>query len=92
MLKDITHVQALPNHHLHLQFEDGIEGNIDLTQIITFSGIFAPLQDPTYFATVQVNPEVGTIFWDNGADLDPDVLYAIITNQPIPNYTNLQHI
>jgi hypothetical protein len=91
MLKDITHVQALPNHHLHLQFEDGIEGNIDLTQIITFSGIFAPLQDPTYFATVQVNPEVGTIFWDNGADLDPDVLYAIITNQPMPNYTNLQH-
>jgi hypothetical protein len=92
MLKDITHVQALPNHHLHLRFEDGIEGTISLTQIITFSGIFAPLQDPAYFATVQVNPEVGTIFWDNGADLDPDVLYAIITNQPIPNYANLQQV
>jgi hypothetical protein len=92
MLKDIIHVQALPNHQLHLQFEDGIAGTIDLTQIITFSGIFAPLQDPPYFATVQVNPEVGTISWDNGADLDPDVLYAIITNQPIPNYANLQQV
>jgi hypothetical protein len=50
------------------------------------------LQDPAYFATVQVNPEVGTIFWDNGADLDPDVLYAIIAHQPIPDYGNLQQV
>ena len=90
MLKDITHVQPLPHHHLHLRFEDNIEGTIDLTQFITFSGIFAPLQDPAYFATVQVNSELGTIVWDNGADLDPDVLYSIITQQPIPNFTILQ--
>jgi Protein of unknown function (DUF2442) len=90
MLKDITHVQPLPNYQLHLRFEDNIEGTIDLTQIIPFSGIFAPLQDPLYFATVQVNPELGTIVWENGADLDPDVLYAIITQQPIPNLTTLQ--
>ena len=77
MLKDIIHVQALPNHQLHLRFEDNIEGTIDLTQIIPFSGIFAPLQDPLYFATVQVNPELGTIVWANGADLDPDVLCSI---------------
>ena len=90
MLKDIIHVQALPDHRLHLRFEDNIEGTIDLTQIIAFSGIFAPLQDPLYFATVQVNPELGTIVWANGADLDPDVLYSIITQQPIPNFTALQ--
>ena len=28
MLKDIIHVQALPNHQLHLRFEDNIEGTI----------------------------------------------------------------
>ena len=90
MLKDIIHVHALPLYRLYLRFEDGIEGPIDLTQIIPFVGIFAPLQDPTYFATVQVNPELGTIFWDNGADLAPDVLYAIVTQQPIPDYSILQ--
>ncbi len=90
MLKDITHVQPLPNYQLHLRFEDNIEGTVDFTQIIPFSGIFAPLQDPLYFATVQVNPELGTIVWENGADLDPDVLYAIITQQCIPNLTALQ--
>jgi hypothetical protein len=90
MLKDIIHVQVLPNYHLHLRFEDDIEGTIDLTQLIPFSGIFAPLKDPIYFATVQVNPELGTIVWGNGADLDPDVLYAIITKQPIPDFAALQ--
>jgi len=25
-------------------------------------------------------------YWDNGADLDPDVLYAVVTGQAIPNY------
>jgi hypothetical protein len=35
---------------------------------------------------VQVNPEIGTISWSNEADLDPDVLYSIVTGQSIPNY------
>ena len=63
-----------------------MEGTIDLNQIIEFSGVFAALRDPDYFATVQVDPEIGTIVWANGADLDPDVLYAIVTQQTIPDY------
>jgi Protein of unknown function (DUF2442) len=91
MLKDIISAQAIHPHQIHLRFEDGIEGTIDLTQIIEFSGIFAPLQAPDYFATLQVNPEIGTITWSNGADLDPDVLYAIVTQQPIPDYSALEN-
>lgn len=87
MLKDIVSVQPLASHRLHLRFEDGVDGIINVSELIPFSGIFAPLADPTYFATVQVNPEFGTIVWDNGADLDPDVLYSLITNQSIPDYT-----
>jgi hypothetical protein len=41
-------------------------------------------------ATVQVNSEIGTITWSNGADLDPDVLYAIVTQQPMPDYSALE--
>jgi hypothetical protein len=86
MLKDILSVQAIQPHQLYLQFEDGVEGTIHLNQIIEFSGVFAALRDPDYFATVQLDPEIGTIGWQNGADLDPDVLYSIVTQQLIPNY------
>jgi Protein of unknown function (DUF2442) len=86
VLKDIIAVQPLENYQLHLRFEDDIEGIVDISQLIEFRGIFAPLQDPAYFATVTVNPEIGTLVWDCGADLDPDVLYAIASQQPIPAY------
>ena len=83
MLKDICSVQPLENYQLHLKFEDNQEGVVDISQLIEFTGIFAPLQDLTYFNQVKLNPEWGTIYWENGADLDPDVLYSIVTNQPI---------
>ncbi len=89
MLKDVVSAQPLDSYRIHLRFEDGIEGVIDVSDLIQFSGIFAPLADPTYFATVQVNPEFGTLVWENGADLDPDVLYSIVSGQPIPNYAQL---
>jgi Protein of unknown function (DUF2442) len=87
MLKDIVVVKPLEGHQLFLRFEDGIEGVIDISQLISFSGIFAPLKDTAYFAQVQIHPELGTIVWQNGADLDPDVLYAIIARSPIPDYS-----
>ena len=65
-------------HLLYLKFEDGKEGIVDISQLIEFTGIFAKLQDINYFKTVKLNPEWGTIYWENGADLDPDVLYSIV--------------
>jgi hypothetical protein len=35
-----------------------------------------PLQDPAYFGQVRVDPELGTVVWPNGYDLDPDVLHG----------------
>ncbi len=86
MLQDIIEVQTQENYQLYLKFEDGKEGIIDLSQLIDFTGIFEPLKDLDYFKTVKLNPEWGTIYWENGADLDPDVLYSVITGEPIPNF------
>ncbi|BAU11583.1 molybdopterin-guanine dinucleotide biosynthesis protein A like protein [Leptolyngbya sp. NIES-3755] len=86
MLKDIVAVKPLEQYQLCLRFEDGVEGIVDISKLVSFTGIFTPLQDLNYFATVAVNSEIGTIVWSCGADLDPDVLYAIVSNQPIPAY------
>ena len=48
-----------------------------------FEGVFEPLRDPAYFAQVHVDPDLGTVTWPNGADLDPDVLYGRVTGTPI---------
>jgi hypothetical protein len=78
MLQDIIFVKPLKNYKLYLRFEDNLEGIIDLQQQIKFTGVFEPLKNPDYFAQVKVNPELGTIQWPNGADLDPDILYAAL--------------
>ena len=86
MLKDIVEVWPLDDYRLGLRFEDGAEGVVDVAQIVRFEGVFAPLRDRAKFLEVRVNREVGTIAWPNGADLDPDVLYALITGEPIPQF------
>jgi hypothetical protein len=83
MLKDIIEVKPLENYQLYLKFEDNQEGIVDLEQFVEFEGVFNPLKDLDYFRTVKLNPDWGTIYWDNGADLDPDVLYSLVTHQPI---------
>ena len=83
MLKDIIEVKPLNNYQLYLKFEDNQEGIINLEEIIEFVGIFQPLIDLDFFKTVKINPDWGTIYWENGADLDPDVLYSLITNQSL---------
>ena len=89
MLKDIVAVQVLEDYRLQVQFEDGVSGVINVTELVPFTGVFAPLQERNYFIQVRVNPEIGTICWPNDADLDPDVLYSIISGEPIPKFHSL---
>ena len=83
MLKDVVAVKPLGGYRVHLRFEDGLEGELDLGQVIEFTGVFAPLSDEQEFARVTVDADSGTIVWPNGADLDPDVLYAAVSGEPI---------
>lgn len=79
VMHDVTAVKVLTPPCLELRFDDGSIGVVDIGSIIgTFDGVFAPLSDASYFRTVRVAPELGTIVWPNGADLCPDVLYDCV--------------
>ena len=82
-LKDIVTAKAFGDYRLHLKFEDCVEGVVNLEPHLSFRGVFEPLRDPAYFAQVRVHPELGTVLWPNGADLDPEVLYGRVTGTPI---------
>lgn len=86
MLKDVVAVKPLNDFQLHLYFEDGINGVVDVATLVKFQGVFAPLEDSAYFQLVHVNPELGTVVWPNGADLDPDVLYALVSGDSLLDF------
>lgn len=91
MLKDVTSVTPLDGYRLRLRFEDGAEGDVDISELVRFIGVFAPLQERSVFADVRVDPELGTIVWPNGADLDPAVLHSHITGSPLPGADRGRH-
>ncbi len=83
MLRDIIEAKAMGGHRLYLRFEDGVDGEIDLKKLVELKGVFEALQDPREVAKVRVDADSGTVCWPNGADLDPDVLYAELSGKPI---------
>jgi len=79
MLGDVVAVKASGGSRLWLRFDDGVEGEVDVSRLIAFDGVFEPLRDPRVFSAVSVSQDLGTIVWPNGADLDPMVLYEHVS-------------
>jgi hypothetical protein len=86
MLQDIVAVTPLDGYRLKLRFEDGLEGIVDVARCVPLTGVFAPLLNREEFESVQVNKELGTICWPSGADLDPDVLHALVSREAVPSF------
>ena len=80
MLRDVVAVQPLPEYRLSITFDDGVQGVVNVREMVQFTGVFQPLRDPAFFTQVKVNSELGTVCWPNDADLDSDVLYAKVTD------------
>ena len=66
-------------HRLRIAFEDGISGEIHASDC-TWRGVLEPLRDPTYFARVELDPQLGTLSWPNGADVAPETLHMWVAN------------
>jgi hypothetical protein len=72
----IKAVKPLDGYKVLLHFSSGEQKIVDLEPLL-HGPIFEPIRkDPTYFQTVHVDEESGTIGWDNHADIDPEVLYG----------------
>ena len=59
---------------LRLEFEDGTFQVIDFRPVLR-GELYGPLRDPLLFDQVQLDPEVHTLVWPNGADFDPAILH-----------------
>jgi len=73
-MADVIEVRYVRNHTLWLRFDDGTQGEVDISR--SFKGpVFEPLRDIEYFKQVIVSSDLGTIVWPNGADIAPETLY-----------------
>jgi hypothetical protein len=79
----VTSVEVVGDHRLRLTFEDGAEGEVNLSGW-RWRGVFEPLADPSYFLRVSLDSELGTIVWPNGADLAPETLHAWVVRGLAP--------
>jgi hypothetical protein len=71
-------VRPLPGYRLHVRFNDGLEGEVDLAQEVRSpdAGVFAELADPARLVAVEV--VFGAVTWEGGIDLAPDAMHAEI--------------
>ncbi|MDZ7291613.1 MAG: DUF2442 domain-containing protein [candidate division KSB1 bacterium] len=71
----VKSVEVLNDFRVRLEFTDDTQREIDLEPYL-HGPIFEPIRNnPLLFRSVKVDKRMGTIVWDNGADIDPDVLY-----------------
>lgn len=77
MILHVKKAKYLRGYTIWLQFNDGIEGEVDLSKELD-GEVFGPLQDIERFKSFRVDPVLETIVWENGADLAPEFLYANI--------------
>jgi hypothetical protein len=59
---------------LLVKFDDGKERKIDFKPVL-IGELYGPLHYETMFNQVEIDPEVHTLTWPNGADFDPETLY-----------------
>jgi hypothetical protein len=73
----VTEARYVSGRTIWLRFSDGAEGEVDLSAEI-HGEVFEPLRDVDYFRGFEVNRELGTVVWPNGADFAPEFLRASV--------------
>lgn len=74
----LARVAALSGFRLHVCFNDGSEGTVELAEFIhsTGAGVFAALRDENVFR--QAGILLGAVTWPGDLDLAPDAMYRAI--------------
>jgi len=76
MLYDVIAAEARPGFKIWVRFEDGVEGEVDLSDLAG-RGVFKRwTENPSEFGKASVDPQSGTVTWPGGLDVAPDRLYS----------------
>jgi hypothetical protein len=74
MILHVKEAEYRYDYVIWLRFNDDAEGEVDLTNELE-GEVFSPLKNINKFKSFKVDPILGTIVWENGADIAPEFLY-----------------
>ena len=80
-MNKIVDVKPLDNYRIWLKFEDGTQGEVDLSDLAG-RGVFVAWTDRNIFAAVRVE-EGGGLEWPGEIDMCPDALYLRLTGKTV---------
>lgn len=69
----IVRCKPQENYKLWIQFDDGLEGEVDLKKLAG-KGVFKTWDSVAFFNSVYVDKKTDTVAWGDDLDLDPYVL------------------
>lgn len=75
----IAEVKALLHYRFWLRYADGIEGEVDLSDLAG-KCVFAAWNEREFFESGRID-EWGALAWGDSLDLCPDALYLRITGK-----------
>ncbi|MBI2870838.1 MAG: DUF2442 domain-containing protein [Candidatus Omnitrophica bacterium] len=82
-------IKALPKYKLWIRFEDGVNGEVDLSHLVG-KGVFSVWKDEITFKKVRIG-ERGELVWGADIALCPDSSYIQISGRlPEQVFPNLQ--
>jgi hypothetical protein len=79
MMHTITECRAESNYTLWLKFDDGLEGSVNLGDLVLTESYLA-ISDEATFARVAIDPISSAPTWTGGIKLDPEALYRDLVN------------
>ena len=70
----VVKLEIVGPYTLRVEFDDKTSQTIDFRPVLV-GEMYGPLQDEKLFGQVEIDPEVHTLVWPNGADFDPATLH-----------------
>jgi hypothetical protein len=80
----IFEIKALPDYKLHIKYNNGVEGDIDLSEYAG-KGVFLKFSDLNFFNNVWIGNN-GAPTWNDEIDIDPINPYLMITGKTFEEF------
>jgi hypothetical protein len=85
-------VKAMPKHHIWLAYDDGTQGDVNLSHLVG-KGVFNAWESQVNFQNVYIDKETDAIAWNETLELCPNSLYLKIKGMSFEQWkeTELVH-